>query len=388
MKKNTQSVNQKEIKQNTQSYNMIVYQSTKEDFLKDVTNKNIEDIVLNCIKDKLKIRVGKNEINSWKNSLREMYFILDDRLIPNNSGVAIEYRIPQTSKRIDFIITGQDEKDREQVILIELKQWSKVELTEKDAIVITRFQQGPSEESHPSYQAWAYASLINNFNQTVYEEKIQLNPCAYLHNYTDDGIITNPFYEVYIAKAPVFLKNDKEKLRKFIKQYVKYGDKKNTIFRIDSGKLKPSKNLADSLSSMLKGNQEFVMIDDQKIVYETALTLARKSSDTVNNVLIVEGGPGTGKSVVAINLLVALTKLGLVTQYVTKNSAPRDVYESMLTGHFRRSEISNMFSGSGAFTDTEYNIFDVLIVDEAHRLDEKSGMFKNLGVNQIKEIIN
>jgi len=367
---------------------MIVYQSTKESFLSDVSNRNIEDIILDRIKDKLKMSVGNNEINSWKNSLKEMYFILDDKQIPNDSGVAIEYRIPQTSKRIDFIVTGQDENKNEQVILVELKQWSKVQKTEKDAIVITRFQHGLSEESHPSYQAWAYASLINNFNQTVYEEKIQLNPCAYLHNYVDDGIISNSFYADYIDKAPLFLKNDKEKLREFIRKYVKYGDNKNTIFRIDSGKIKPSKNLADSLSSMLKGNQEFVMIDDQKIVYETALELAKKSTDSLNNVLIVDGGPGTGKSVVAINLLVALTKLGLVTQYVTKNSAPRDVYESMLTGHFRRSTISNMFSGSGAFTETHINTFDALIIDEAHRLNEKSGMFKNLGENQIKEIIN
>ena len=367
---------------------MIVYQSTKDNFLNDVSNNNIEDLVLDRVKNVLKIRVGNNEINSWKNSLREMYFILEDKLIPGDSGVAIEYRIPQTSKRIDFIITGQDDEKTEQVMLVELKQWSKVQLTEKDAIVVTRFQQGLSEENHPSYQAWSYASLINNFNQTVYEENIHLNPCAYMHNYIDDGIVTNKFYADYIEKAPVFLKNDKEKLREFIKKYIKHGDKKNTMYRIDSGKIKPSKGLADSLSSMLKGNQEFVMIDDQKIVYETALSIAKKSTESQNNVLIIDGGPGTGKSVIAINLLVALTKLGLIAQYVTKNSAPRDVYESMLTGHFKKSEISNMFNGSGAFTETEVNTFDVLIVDEAHRLNEKSGMFKNKGENQIKEIIN
>ncbi len=366
---------------------MIVYQSTKENFLKDVSDRNIEDIVLNWVKDKLKINVGTNEIRSWSSSLGEMFHILNDDEIPSDSGVAIEYRIPQTSKRIDFILTGEDENKVEQVILVELKQWDKVQMTEKDAIVVTRFQHGPSEESHPSYQAWSYAALINGFNQTVYEENIQIQPCAYLHNYLDDGIITNAFYGEYIAKAPVFLKNDKTKLRDFIKKYVKHGDKKNTMYRIDAGKIKPSKSLADSLSSMLKGNDEFVMIDDQKIVYETALALAKKSSVANNNVLIVEGGPGTGKSVVAINLLVALTKLGLVAQYVTKNSAPRHVYESMLTGHFKRSEISSMFSGSGSFTDSEENIFDVLIVDEAHRLNEKSGMFRNLGENQIKEII-
>jgi DUF2075 family protein len=160
------------------------------------------------------------------------------------------------------------------------------------------------------------------------------------------------------------------------------------MYRIDNGKIKPSKSLADSLAKMLKGNEEFVMIDEQKIVYETALMLARMSDTKNKNVLIIEGGPGTGKSVVAINLLVAISKAGFLAQYVTKNSAPRNVYESMLTGHFKKTEISSMFSGSGAFTESEVNIFDALIVDEAHRLNEKSGMFRNMGENQIKEIIH
>src|SRR5205085_7864442 len=100
-----------------------------------------------------------------------------------------------------------------------------------------------------------------------------------------------------------------------------------------------------------------------------------------------QGGPGTGKSVIAINLLVQLSKLGLVGKYVSKNAAPRAVYKAKLTGTFRQTEISNLFSGSGAFTETEPNAFDVLIVDEAHRLNERSGLYGNLGENQIKESI-
>jgi len=131
------------------------------------------------------------------------------------------------------------------------------------------------------------------------------------------------------------------------------------------------------------------MIDDQKIVFEKALALARQSSEKNKNVLIVEGGPGTGKSVVAVNLLVALTsKPYLNVQYVTKNAAPRAVFEAKLTGSMTKSAISNMFTGSGSFVSAGPNLFDALIVDEAHRLNEKSGMFKNLGENQIKEIIN
>ncbi|MGL4494034.1 MAG: DUF2075 domain-containing protein, partial [Tannerellaceae bacterium] len=129
------------------------------------------------------------------------------------------------------------------------------------------------------------------------------------------------------------------------------------------------------------------MIDDQKLVYETALDMAAKASESKKQVLIVEGGPGTGKSVVAINLLVELTQKGLVTQYVTKNSAPREVYIKLLTKSFKKSVINNLFKGSGAFYDSESNSFDALIVDEAHRLNMKSGLFQNKGENQAKEII-
>lgn len=367
---------------------MIVYQSTKDKFLKDVADNNIEDIVLGYVRDRLNMSVGKSEYDSWHNSLREMHLVLDDEDIPGDSGVAIEYRIPQTSKRIDFIITGQDEHNKEQVVLIELKQWSEAQITEKDGVVITRFQNGLREVSHPSYQAWSYAELIKNFNQTVYEENIGLSPCVYMHNYPDDGVITNPFFGYYLAQAPVFLKNDKIKLREFIKKYVRHGDEKNTMFRIELGKIKPSKSLADNLASMLKGKEEFVMIDEQKLVFESAITLAKRAMRGDKHVLIVEGGPGTGKSVVAINLLVALTNLDMVSRYVTKNAAPRAVYENILTGDFRKTVISNMFSGSGAFTSSRTNVFDALVVDEAHRLNEKSGLYRNMGENQIKEIIS
>ena len=367
---------------------MIVYKKTKADFLNDVSDNAIEDIIRSHVKEKLKMRVGESEYLSWKNSLQYMFHVLNTDSIPFDSGVAIEYNIPRSNNRIDFVLSGQDDKGVDHAVLIELKQWSKIEITDKDAMVITRFSHGLSEELHPSYQAWSYATLLQGFNATVYEENIELKPCAYIHNYIDDGVLSNSFYSEYLEKAPAFYKGEKEELQKFIKQFVKHGDKTDIIYRIENGKIKPSKSLADSMASMIKGNAEFVMIDAQKIVYESALALATKSSPSKKNVLIVEGGPGTGKSVIAINLLVALTKKGLLAQYVTKNSAPRTVYESKLTGTINKTKFSNMFKSSGSFTECSPNLIDALIVDEAHRLNAKSGMFKNKGENQIKEIIN
>jgi len=366
---------------------VIVYASTKGDFMKDVMSNDIGGIVHRAFQKATGHRTSVSEVRSWENSMQYMYRVLEDDAISQNTEIGIEYHIPQSSKRIDFIIAGKNAKRQDAVVLIELKQWSEATLTDKDGVVVSYVGRSEREVSHPSYQAWTYACLLEDFNQTVHDEHIKLHPCAYLHNYEQDDVITNEFYQDYIDKAPVFLKPDALKLREFIKENVKYGDKDQVMYRIDHGKIKPSKNLADKLDSMLHGNQEFLMIDDQKVVYETALKLAEQSTADNKNVLIVQGGPGTGKSVVAINLLVELTKKQLLTKYVTRNAAPRDVYESKLTKSFRKSHISNLFSGSGSFTETQPNLFDALIVDEAHRLNAKSGMYQNKGENQIKEII-
>lgn len=369
---------------------MIVYKRTKKEFLNDVLSNEIEEIIRERLSQVANRRVSASELISWQNSLRFMGAVVKIDGIPEDAGICIEFCIPQTNKRIDFIITGQDANGNDQVIVIELKQWSSATLTDKDGVVKTQYKHGVGESNHPSYQAWSYCETLKNFNQTVEDEDINLVPCAYLHNYIDDEVIRNPLYEEYISKAPVFLsgKGERDRLSEFVKSYIKQGDSSDVMLRIENGKIRPSKSLAESLAKMFKGNPEFVMLDEQKLVYETALKLARESQPNNKNVLIVQGGPGTGKSVVAVSLLVNLThKQNANARYVTKNAAPRDVYQARLSGTLKKSVISTLFTSSGSFHATTNDEFDVLIVDEAHRLNEKSGMFKNFGENQVKEII-
>lgn len=366
---------------------MIVYQSTKTDFENNVLSGEVEQIILKNFQEKLNKSTSPKEIEAWRNSLHYMHTVLSDSGIPPETGVIIECQIPYTSKRIDFVLTGEDQERKPHVIIVELKQWTSASLTDKDGIVKTALGKGLHETSHPSYQAWSYATLLSDFSETVYTENITLKPCAFLHNYEEDTVIRNPFYQEYLDKAPVFLKKDILKLREFIKAFVKYGDQGEIMYRIDQGRIKPSKQLADSLSNMIKGSREFLLIDDQKLIYETALHMDSKAKAEGKKVLIVKGGPGTGKSVVAINLLVELTKREKLVQYVTKNAAPRAVYQSKLTGTLKKSRFNALFQGSGTYHSTPPNTFDVLVVDEAHRLNAKSGMFQNIGENQVMEII-
>lgn len=366
---------------------MIVYSATKREFVDAVRTNRISEIIENEVRRKLNRNSPKNERLSWENSLLYMSQVLWDEGIPASAGVAIEYNLPMTNRRVDFILTGKDHERNDTAVIIELKQWQEVKKTTKDAIVRTRFQHGEKETSHPSYQAWSYSALIEGYNETVRKESIQLRPCAYLHNMKSKVVINDPFYDYHTTKAPVFISSDAQKLSEFLKQYVKYGDSDNIMYRIEHGVIKPSKNLADALESMLTGNAEFLMIDEQKLVYETALDLTHKAQIGKKQTFIVKGGPGTGKSVVAINLLAELTKRELLVQYVSKNAAPREVFKSKLTGSRRRTHIDQMFKGSGAYTEASENQFGVLLVDEAHRLNEKSGLYGNLGENQIKELI-
>jgi uncharacterized protein len=369
---------------------MIVYEASKREFLDHVDKDVLVTHILNQFELKLG-RTSESEIRSWDNSMLHMYRVLNDQTIPDDAGVAIEYKIPYTSKRVDFLLSGHD-GETDSVVIVELKQWSEVQKVDgKEAIVKTAINRGLHEVTHPSYQAWSYAALIEDYNENVQEQLIQLKPCAYLHNYRirENDPLTDQHYDYYLNLAPVYAKGEVEKLRNFIKKYIKYGDEKEILYQIEQGRIRPSKSLQDSLANMLKGNREFVMIDEQKVFYETALQLAKRAIKTdTKQVMIIEGGPGTGKSVLAINLLVALTNSSMTCQYVTKNSAPRNVYATKLKGDIRKTRIDNLFKGSGSYTESLQDELDVLIVDEAHRLNEKSGMFQNLGENQVKEIIH
>lgn len=367
---------------------MIIYQASKSQFLHHALRDDIEDVVSRHYRSATGHGVSQSEMQAWKHSLLEMAKVLGDEEIPADAGIAIEYQLPQSSKRIDFVIAGEDADARTNVIIVELKQWSESRRSEKDAIVWARRGGRTSEREgpHPSYQAWSYAAYLQDFNAAVQDGAMTLQPCAYLHNHPRDGEIDHPHYRPHLERAPLFLARERAKLQAFIREHVRHGDRKGALYAIENGRIRPSKLLINSVAGLLQGKPEFVLIDDQKVAHESILEADARAADK-KQVVIVQGGPGTGKSVIAINLLGTLIARKRNVRYVSKNAAPRAVYEAKLTGTFTKTRISNLFSGSGAFVNNEADSYDTLIVDEAHRLNEKSGLYRNLGDNQVKELI-
>lgn len=373
---------------------MLVYQGIKETFIEDVNLGIIADKIREKYIECIHRKPSAPEFNSWKNSMQYMRGVLDDNEIPNNTGIAIEYNIPPTGCRIDFMMSGYSKQDSHEAVIVELKQWDEcTEVDKVDGIYKVNTYTGGAlrDVNHPSYQAMTYANLIRDYNANVEDKKINIRPCAFLHNYyfKENDPLLKEQYQEYIKEAPLFSHSDVLKLREFIKKYIEIGDDKEVLYEIENGRIKPSKMLQDTLGSMLKGNKEFYMIDSQNIIHKYVLKKAIETiGEDTKNVIIVKGGPGTGKSVLAINLLVELNKNGFTCFYVTSNSAPREVYSIKLKRDFTKRYIEHLFQGAGKFYDEKSNVLDCLVVDEAHRLTEKSGYHSNLGENQVKEIIN
>ena len=365
---------------------MLAYLATKDQFLIDAPT--IEDKVRSEVRHKLGHNVGESEYASWRNSLgNAMYHALNTSEIPGDSGVAIEYRVNGRAFRIDFMLSGKNNSGKESLVIIELKQWTDIEFSDLSEHVRTYVGGGIKDKPHPSYQAWSYLSHLKMYNEYIYETGVEVNACAYLHNCNDQTVVNASRYEEVLREVPVFIKGQGSELRSMISSNIKEGTGTGLLERIDEAVIRPSQQLADAVGSMLKGHDEFVLLDEQKTTLEKIVKATNDSLTGQKRVLIINGGPGTGKSVISINALARLTGQRLNARYVTPNAAPRAVFESKLKKIFAKADLRSLFSGSGSFTETSAESFDALIVDEAHRLKMKSGMFKNLGENQVKEII-
>lgn len=374
---------------------MIVYNATKAQFNDDVNFNRISDIILNNLREK-KLPGGQlAEYHSWQNSLHFMRAVIDDPDIPSDAEVAVEYQIPRTSKRVDFMIAGADSSNNSNVVVVELKQWDKAEKVDDIMLHSVRAFTGGAYRivNHPSYQAYAYATFIKNSSEQVQDDHIGIWPCAYLHNC--DPVTREPLddeiYRLWYEEAPLFDKTQALKLRSFIKQFI---SKKSTsgdlLYKIDNGRIKPSKALQDCIVSLMKGNEEFILLDDQAVVFDMCKKIMDQCrKDMKKRTIIVQGGPGTGKSVLAVNLLKEFIAKGLNASYCTKNSAPREAYQRLLAKSDLKAQVNikQLFRSPFALCNAAPNFYDCLIVDEAHRLVAKMYGDWN-GENQIKECIN
>ena len=339
---------------------------------------------------------GDSQVKAWNASLPEMARVLDDSDIDRDIDVAVEYKLVQSRDRIDFLICGNNADDDPNVVVVELKQWSQARPTGKQYFVNTFGGGGEGDYWHPSYQAYNYAQILVNFNEYVRVNHVKLPSCSYLHNMAEGNSVLLDDRTKYplVESAPVFYHGQSKRLGAYISRYVKKPNK-NLLYQIEGSRIIPSKLLANMLSDAIKGNPFFSYDEAQATsvsqIVETAVDSAKYGE---KRTIIIKGGAGTGKSVVAINALGQMINNnelghGLNAVYVTANAAPRILYTAELVGGaFKKSVIEGLFKYPTVFCHVGENAYDCSLIDEAHRVfDFKGGVGIKGGTHVLDEII-
>ena len=338
----------------------------------------INDNNQNLIVSKLKAEFFKHfrqdpqpsEIRSWKESLQAVSSIFE-KLKFTSHGVLLEYQLPLTSKRLDCLICGKDNAGKENAVIIELKQWSETFDSDCEKSLSVNYGVEHKELLHPSVQVGQYAEYLSQ-NHSIFTSdlNIPLFACAYLHNYnysTTDPLFNNKFSD-QISKYPIFCKQEESNLEEFLLSKLSSGDGLPTLEKIEQGKYNPPKKLLSEVSEILKNRSPYILLDEQLVVFDKVKSLIQKAyGSNTKAAVIVKGGPGTGKSVIALNLLSYFLHNKYKSHYATGSKA--------FTVTFRKifgTKSKNFFTYFNNYRYAHKDDLDVLICDEAHRIRESS----------------
>lgn len=331
------------------------------------------------------------EKRSWENSLVE----ISELFIQCGLGdvnLLVEYQLPYSSKRIDVIALGSSPKNESPtVIVIELKQWTNASLIEGalDSLKIDSY--GNTPILHPAVQVSRYCEYLNDFNRYVSDENTNLFGIAYLHNWMDTNNSALDLIQP-TSHGMLFTGNQKNKLKEFLTARIspKFSDQITDDFL--NSKIAPTKQLMQLAAEEVKNREQFRLLDEQQIAYSMVMKALRDAeTSNTKTAVIITGGPGTGKSVIALSLLGELSRRGKTTLHATGSKAFRNSLRKIAGA--RSPQVQKLFSYFNSFMSAERNALDVIICDEAHRIRETSAnrytkADLRTGTPQLHELLN
>ncbi len=284
------------------------------------------------------------------------------------AGVALEYHLPLTGKRVDVMITGRDASHRASALVLELKQWSEVRLEDEFA---TNVLLGTEEHVHPSEQASDYADWLLDYHSAFVSDDFSAIPASYCHNLTPpmDAPLRDPRFANLLQRSPLFTQGQEDALAEFVGSHVGGGDGVQLLDRLIGAHFRPSKRVLETLEAVLESRDEWSLIDEQRLAFNAILDEVRRQQARAGRAaILVRGAPGTGKTVVAVQLLAACLRLGWKAAHSTGGKA----FTTALRSRFRGAD--SLFLWNMNLRTAPPQGLDLLLVDEAHRVRKTSDM--------------
>ncbi len=348
---------------------MYLYSGSSIDFIADATRDVIAGKLKERFEQRFRYSPGQGEVRSWQNSLSRMATVLRDADLTDH-GVVVELQLPLSSKRLDCMITGHDPIGRTSAVIVELKQWDRVTPSPIDGCVETFVGHGLRDVLHPSDQAGSYQRYLIDTHTAFSEGDVRLEACAWLHNLTiaDSAVLRDKQFESLIRLNPSFTGDTVAGLEDFLIANLRDGDGIPVLQKVLGGRYRPSKRLLDHVARVIRAEPTYVLLDEQKVAFNDILGRVRSSRlDDARTVFLIRGGPGTGKSVIAVNLVGELARLGYTVNHATGSKAFTETMRSAVG--VRAGAVFTYFNSYAA---TEPDALEVLVLDEAHRVRETS----------------
>jgi len=279
---------------------MRLYSASTSQFVEDSYTNQIAEKLRASFFEQFRFNPSGGEVRSWQNSLRAVSQVIEHTGLDDN-GILLEYQLPLTSKRLDVLLTGLNFDGEENAVIIELKQWEKCTSTHSPNEVVTFVGGAQREVLHPSVQVGQYHLYISDSHTAFYDtdNPINLSSCSYLHNYHTDSTdeIFKPKFKDWIKKYPLFTADDVPALSAYLKEFLSEGDGLGILQKVEDSQFRPSKKLMEHVGNVIKGKSEYILLDEQLVAYDKVFTTAKEGyHDKQKTVIIIKGGPGTGKS--------------------------------------------------------------------------------------------
>jgi hypothetical protein len=318
----------------------------------------------------MKRRASPSEMRSWDASLR----VLADDLMQAglvNVEVLLEYQLPLTSKRVDVVLAGRHpRREGPSYVVLELKQWTTAELFEGDPELVVQPTYGPRPVLHPIAQVRAYGEYLLDFVAALHGTTDVLAGAAYLHNASEvqvGALYNYPQDEL----GRLFTGQNRGEFLDFLRSRLSPTDGSHYADRLLASATAPSKQLMAVAAEEIERREQFVLLDEQRVAFDLVLHEVEKArSGDHKCVIVVSGGPGSGKSVIALSLLGELNRRGRSAIHATGSRSFTQTLRKVAGAGAPR--VKSLFKYFNSFMDAEKNGFDVLIADEAHRLRETS----------------
>ena len=313
---------------------------------------------------------GPAERRSWERSLSILAQDLADAGL-HDVEVLVEYQLPLTSRRLDAVLAGVHPRTGDDsFVVIELKQWSAAKRFE-DSDKLVDVQHAAGARLHPGLQVAEYCEYLVDFLGLLADHQNAIRGAAYLHNAMDQDV-TELFERPADERSRIFTKQRRGEFLDYLRSSLDVSAPGAAAAdRFLNSAVHPSRHLLTYAAQELKERSVFTLLDEQRIAYELVLHAVQRSRDSDHkSVVVVAGGPGSGKSVIALSLLGELARQGRTALHATgSNSFTETLRRYAGKGSTR---LKNMFKYFNSFMSAERNGIDVLICDEAHRIRETS----------------